>query len=229
MSLPPYRIEQTKNRTSRATIHGDAILIKLAKNLSDAEEARHIEVLLRRMTKSFLREKTRISIDPFRELLEGASQATVHLVTGESIRFEVIIGTSMRTKRTAHGWRITRNARDDKRALHRVLWRLLAKSTTALMCRLVLGINEETVKADIRSVTLKFMRSRWGSCGRKGQIALSTPLLLTSAAILRYVIIHELCHMPHPNHSAKFWNTVEEFEPEYQERVNELRKYKIAL
>ncbi len=229
MSLPPYRIEQTKNRTSRATIHGDAILIKLAKNLSDAEEARHIEVLLRRMTKSFLREKTRMSIDPFRALLEGASQTTVHLVTGESIRFEVIIGRNNLTKRTTSGWRITRKAHGDKRALHRTFWRLLGKSTTASMSRLVRGINEETLRADIRSVTLKFMRSRWGSCGRKGQIALSTPLLLTSANILRYVIIHELCHMPHPNHSAQFWNTVEKFEPEYRERVKELRRYYIAL
>ncbi len=229
MSLPPYRIEQTKNRTSRATIHGDTILIKLARNLSAQEEARHIEVLLKRMAKSFLREKSKTAIDPFRELLEGTSKTTVHLVTGESVRFEMGVGTNNRTQRTVNGWKVTRKTHDDKRALKRALWRLLAKSSSASISRLVRGINEETVKSDIRSVTLKFMRSRWGSCGRKGQIALSTPLLLTSANILRYVIIHELCHMPHPNHSAQFWNTVEKFEPEYRERVKELRRYYIAL
>ncbi len=182
MTLPPFRIEQTKNRSSRATIRDGVVLIRLARNLPKHEEARHIEILLKRMKKAFLKEQTRTLIDPFAEFPAGD---------------------------------------------RRLLWRQLAKSVEPSVSTLVRKINEETIKADIKSVTLKLMRSRWGSCGRKGQIALSTPLLLTSPEILRYVIIHELCHIPHPNHSKKFWETVERFEPEYRLRVKELLRYKL--
>ncbi|MSR67477.1 M48 family peptidase [Candidatus Peribacteria bacterium] len=223
----PHTIKRTGNRTSRATIRDGSIVIGLARNLSSREEARHIDVLLRRMAKAFLKEQTRTPIDPFTGILQGDTQVTVYLITGQSMRFTTEVGVRARTKAIPNGWHITKAPHTDKRTFHSMLWRLLAKSASASIRSLVRGINEETIRADIRSVTLKFMRSRWGSCGRKGQIALSTPLLLTSPDILRYVILHELCHMPHPNHSAKFWRTVEKYMPDYKEKMKELRKFKL--
>ncbi len=227
MLTPSHTIERTRNRTSRATIRDGSIVIRLARSLSKHEEARHIEVLLKRMTKAFLKEETRMAIDPFASLLLGESNATVHLVTGQSIRFTVETGTRSRTKAIQNGWQVTKAPHTDKRTFHHLLWRLLAKSASSSAISLVRGINEETLQTTVTSVTLKMMRSRWGSCGRRGQIALSTPLLLTSPDIVRYVIIHELSHMPHPNHSAKFWRTVELYMPEYRERVKELRKFRL--
>ncbi len=179
------------------------------------------------MAKAFIKEKTRTTIDPFAGILQGETETTVHLVTGQSVQFEIAEGGRTRTKAMRNGWRITRAPHADKRTLHRSLWHLLALSASVSVRSLVRGINEETLQVNITSVALKLMRSRWGSCGRRGQIALSTPLLLTSPQILRYVIIHELAHMPHPNHSAKFWRTVGEFEPGYRKRVRELRKFKL--
>lgn len=229
MPALPYSIEQSRNRTSRATIHNGAVLIRLARNLSAKEEERHIEVLLKRMTKAFLKEQTRVAIDPFYEVLAGAPMTVVHLVTGQSVQFDVELGTKNRIKAHGRGWNITRAPHTDKRVFERLLWKLLARSALASVRSLVFGINEETLQVDIKNVALKMMRSRWGSCGRKGQIALSTPLLLTSPNILRYVIIHELSHMPHPNHSRSFWKTVEIHMPEYRERIKELRKFKLSL
>lgn len=182
MQTLPHSIEQTGNRTSRATIRDGSIHIRLARNLSSKEEARHIEVLLKRMTKAFLKEQTRKKIDPFAGL-PPADQ--------------------------------------------RLLWKRLAQSVEASVSALVRSINKKTIRANITNVTLKFMRSRWGSCGRRGQIALSTPLLFTSPEILRYVIIHELAHIPHPNHSKAFWRTVEQHMPDYREKINELRQCRL--
>jgi predicted metal-dependent hydrolase len=41
---------------------------------------------------------------------------------------------------------------------------------------------------------------------------------------LEYVIIHELCHLKHMNHSKKFWSMVESFMPDYKEAEKELKK-----
>lgn len=188
-----------------------------------------MQVLLEKMKRVWHREQKRMLIDPFRPLLNGETTATVHLVTGASIRFEIRHGGKrLRTvSNGSNGWTITLGIKKDTRTLHRLLWKLLAKACAPSVRSLVLGINEETLQAGITSIALKIMKSRWGSCGRKGQIALSTPLLLTDPMILRYVIIHELSHMPHPNHSKSFWRTVESFMPDYKRHVQKLRQYRL--
>lgn len=56
-------------------------------------------------------------------------------------------------------------------------------------------------------------RSRWGSCSAKGTISLNQDLLFLPPELVRYIIIHELCHTRHMDHSPKFWALLESFEP----------------
>lgn len=51
-------------------------------------------------------------------------------------------------------------------------------------------------------------RSQWGSCTRAGDISLSWRLLMAPPEVLRYVAVHELCHIVHPDHSPAFWALV---------------------
>ena len=59
-------------------------------------------------------------------------------------------------------------------------------------------------------------RTCWGSHSSNGTISLNYCLMFLEAAHLRYVMIHELCHARHMNHSRRFWGLVGEFEPEYR-------------
>jgi predicted metal-dependent hydrolase len=59
-------------------------------------------------------------------------------------------------------------------------------------------------------------RSRWGSCSSNGQIMLSWRLIHAPVEIARYVIIHELAHRIHHDHSSRFWALVAEYDPAYQ-------------
>ncbi|HEX4873187.1 MAG TPA: SprT family zinc-dependent metalloprotease [Nevskiaceae bacterium] len=60
-------------------------------------------------------------------------------------------------------------------------------------------------------------RSLWGSCAPSGLISLSWRLVLAPPAVLRYVVVHELCHRRHADHSTRFWDLVARQLPDYQE------------
>ncbi|MDR0764033.1 MAG: M48 family metallopeptidase [Synergistaceae bacterium] len=64
------------------------------------------------------------------------------------------------------------------------------------------------------AITVKYMRTRWGSCSSAGRISLNLRLSMLSPDVAEYVIVHELCHMKQMNHSDLFWNEVRSALPE---------------
>ncbi len=67
------------------------------------------------------------------------------------------------------------------------------------------------------SLKIRLMKSRWGVCNRQNNtITLNSELLKKESTLLDYVIIHELCHFKHPNHSSLFWQEVSKYYPYYK-------------
>ncbi len=65
--------------------------------------------------------------------------------------------------------------------------------------------------------------TRWGSCSNKGNLNLNMRLLMAPIEIIDYVIIHELAHLKHKNHSKHFWDHVGQFCPDYKAKRKWLR------
>lgn len=65
-------------------------------------------------------------------------------------------------------------------------------------------------------VQLRRQKTRWGSCSRSGTISLNVSLLFQPPCVVRYLLLHELCHTRHMNHSERYWRLVESHEPDYR-------------
>ena len=78
-------------------------------------------------------------------------------------------------------------------------------------------------------IILKNTKSQWGSCSRSKNISLSYNLISASKAAIDYVIIHELCHLEHMNHSKDFWNLVTKHYPNYKTQVKWLKTHSFLL
>jgi len=62
---------------------------------------------------------------------------------------------------------------------------------------------------------IKSFKSRWGSCSAKGKIDFNWKIILAPNSIVDYVVVHELCHLIHHDHSPLFWKQVEKVVPDY--------------
>jgi predicted metal-dependent hydrolase len=71
---------------------------------------------------------------------------------------------------------------------------------------------------------IRCQRTRWGSCSRQGTISLNVCLLFQRPEVLRYLMIHELSHLRHMNHSARFWAEVARHEPDWKALDRELQQ-----
>jgi predicted metal-dependent hydrolase len=76
----------------------------------------------------------------------------------------------------------------------------------------------------VGDITIRNQRTRWGSCSRSKSISLNQKLLFLSPDLVRYVMLHELCHTRVMSHSRKFWGLVASYDPSYQKKIKVLRE-----
>jgi hypothetical protein len=66
------------------------------------------------------------------------------------------------------------------------------------------------------------MRTRWGSMSPRGDMSLRLDLIRAPVECIDYVVVHELCHLVHPNHGREFWALVEQLVPDWKRRKRRL-------
>ena len=111
----------------------------------------------------------------------------------------------------------------DEHTSRAALARWLARQAYAHLPPL-LGELSKQLGLAFRHVYIKRQRTRWGSCSHHKAISLNAKLLFLAPALVRYVMIHELCHLAEMNHSQRFWSLVQKNHADFRAHDRELRQ-----
>jgi predicted metal-dependent hydrolase len=141
-----------------------------------------------------------------------------HLFLGQAYPLRVLPHDKVRDKLLlADGELRLFSSQPDAAKTPQVLYRWYARELEALITREI-----EVLAAGMPWVTemptfrLKLVRSRWGSCSGRGNLNFNLHLAKASPEAIRYVVLHELCHLAEMNHSERFWRLVAERMPDWK-------------
>lgn len=81
----------------------------------------------------------------------------------------------------------------------------------------------EIFNLQYKSIKITSAKTRWGSCSNKGDISFSWRLIMSPSAVVEYVVVHEMAHLKHGNHSRRFWLEVRKMLPDYEKRKKWLK------
>ena len=85
------------------------------------------------------------------------------------------------------------------------------------------------ISGDVKSVVMENRKKRWGSCSSQRELTFNWRLILAPSFVIDYVVVHELCHLKHMNHSPSFWKEVERILPDYKIRKKWLEDNGVTL
>lgn len=80
------------------------------------------------------------------------------------------------------------------------------------------------VEKKIGRISIKDLRSRWGSCSSQGNLNFHYKLVLIPEELADYIVVHELAHLLELNHSHRFWALVHSVIPDYKKKILQLRR-----
>ncbi|MBS7527705.1 M48 family metallopeptidase [Fusibacter paucivorans] len=103
----------------------------------------------------------------------------------------------------------------DSEAVKQEVLKLLRLALTAKIHERVM-VYSNYYNVSYGTIRIKNIRSRWGSCSSLGNLNFNLQLAGASDTIIDYIVVHEICHLLHLNHSPEFWKTVEKTIPDWR-------------
>ena len=88
---------------------------------------------------------------------------------------------------------------------------------------------EPKVGVSVKAIAVRELGHRWASCSSRGNLAFHWKCMMAPLTVIDYVVVHELCHLHHLNHSDAFWNEVDKVLPRYRDQKDWLRRYGASL
>lgn len=83
----------------------------------------------------------------------------------------------------------------------------------------------QMVDVHFKKITIRNQATRWGSCSSKGNLSFNLKILCAPVEMIEYVVLHEIMHLKHFNHSKAFWKDIEILMPDYKVRMNYFKEY----
>ena len=107
------------------------------------------------------------------------------------------------------------NYKNNQQNLKKIITDWYLNEAQKYLCRRTLNISKK-MGVKFTSINIKTFKRRLGSCDKKANLCYNWKIIMAKKSIIDYVIIHELSHIIHFNHSNSFWMYVEKFCPDYK-------------
>jgi len=176
--------------------------------------------------KKLLNIKKIASVSINREFRDGES--FLHL--GRECFLQIIPDKSLKRPkiRLSDGWLQIITPSEDRDGLKKVLEKWYRKEAEKIITER-LDFYRPKLNVEPAHVKVKQQKRRWGSCTPKGDLFFNWRIVMAPLPVVDYIIVHEMSHLIHKNHSARFWKTVEKVLPDYRARRKWLRDHGITM
>lgn len=216
----------TDGRTASASLKDDRIVIRVPKCVRTAEAEALFLNLKRRISRSLEEHPER-----FRKHALEFRDGQMLSIYGKYLSITIEHSQSGRKWAKVYDDKVVVKLPDavyggseHSKLVTRLVTRALCRSFRQLVWSRVSELNRANISARIDGITLKDIKSRWGSYSpRSKKISLNVRLLFAPQEVLDYVIVHELCHSRVHNHGKKFWSQVAIILPDYRNQIRWLR------
>lgn len=214
-----------RRNSIRASITKDGVNIRIPRHLSSYQKEKEIENLIEWGRKK-IEEKEHLGA-----LKKFYTNESYIRTSSKIYRLQIEIRDSQKNfakiKDNIIIFKIVKkySQKEQQAYISKQLRKLLAKAHEKELQTLVHKLNDHYFKKSLGKISFKYTKSRWGICNTKTHdIELCTKLLLAPRQVFEYVIIHELAHLIHADHSKRFWNVVKSVDPSYKQKVKWLKQ-----
>lgn len=138
------------------------------------------------------------------------------------VSYQATASAGVRARASVAGELRVRGAVHDHGRVGAALRRWLARRARATLVDRLDALSER-YQLPYGRATIRFQRSRWGSCSSRGTISLNALLMFLPPELVRCVLAHELCHTAHLNHGPHFWALLDKIEPDHRALHRSLR------
>jgi len=221
-----YRLYYEDRENLAITVNPDKSVVVKAPRGSSEEE---IQVKLQKRGKWIIKQINYFDqfhpLQPEREYVGGET----HYYLGRQYRLRIRKGNEESVKLIGKFFIVKTLKPDDRFHIETLMMQWYADHAKALLDRRVLGYLKKILGKgfETQEIQYRIMKRRWGSYSSKGIITINIELVKTPIDCIDYVIVHELCHIVHPNHDKGFYRLMGSIIPDWRMRKERLELFGI--
>lgn len=206
-------IRSPRRKTIAIQIKAGQAFMLVPKSLPKAEIAR-LAIKKNRWIQEKLSLQSQINAIEPKQFISGESFSCL----GQDYPLEIIQGSSPRIHLHQNQLlAIVRDKQADNRALIKRLLVNWYQQHAEIKLREKTQYYANLIGVTPASIVVKTFKARWGSCSSKADIHYNWKIIMATDEVVDYVVVHELCHILHHNHSPAFWKAVELYWPSYRD------------
>lgn len=165
-----------------------------------------------------------------KKIIRGYENGDIFLYLGKEYKLQVIIDKNLiRPKVNLENEKlVVRINVDNKEYIQQSLKRWYADETLDIVKKRI-DYYKKYFKDSVTSIKIKDQKTRWASCTYKNEILFNLRCSMAPMEIIDYIVVHEMCHMEHRNHSKDFYNAVGQVIPDYKQKIKWLKDNGIKM